>query len=346
MAKKVTVGLILYLGEKYFKQSLESLINQDYPDIEFLIRDQSPNGEAAEYIGKNLAHLLPKIRLERGENLFHSGGHNALINKMQGEYYFCCGYDMLYPADFVSKIVAEMEKPENKKYGSATCELMQWNFQQANPNLPEKTDNIDSFGIGLTKGNYFFDIGQGEKDQEQYKNVHEIFGASGALTVFRKEALQAIAYKNDKNYHEYYDELIHYKNDIDLAYRLQWAGFPCLLVRDLKVYHDRQVSSTKGEFKLLTILKSRRDKSSWAKKNSFFGHLVVIAKNVKGQPFRLTVKFKTWLSHFFRLLYTMFFEREILAEYKNLKKHQKEIAAKTAAIKRNVSAKELERFMV
>lgn len=345
MSIKVTIGLILYQGEHYLKSCLESLTAQDYFNIEYLVRDQSPKGEAAEYIENNLSHLLPKIKLERGENLFHSGGHNALINKMEGEYYFCCSNDILYPPDFVSKIVTILEKPENQKYGSATCKLMQWNFQQRQLELPEKTDIIDSFGIGLTQGHYFYDIGQGEKDVGQYKNLHEIFGASGALTVFRKKALQAIAYKNSKGSIEYYDELIHYKNDVDLAYRLQWAGYPCLLIHDVAVYHDRQVSSTKGEFSFITMLKSRRGKSDWAKKNSFSGHWVVIIKNVKGQAFSWPVKIKTNVSHFLRFIYTFLFERELLGEYKTLKKYEEEIKAKTSSMKRKASPKELEKYM-
>src|SRR5690242_20286147 len=127
---KVTIGLILFKGEKYLSQSLPTLADQDYPNLEFLWRDQSPNGEALEYVQKNLPAITQKISIEKGENLMHSGGHNVLMRKMSGEYYFCCSYDMLYSPDFVSKIVAELEKSENKKYGSATCKIMRWDFRE------------------------------------------------------------------------------------------------------------------------------------------------------------------------------------------------------------------------
>ena len=93
----VTIGLILYKGEKYLPFSIPSLLDQDYPHIEYLFRDQSPNGEAYEFLQKNFAKLLnqKKVHVEKGENLWHSGGHNVLINRMKGAYYIAASYDML-----------------------------------------------------------------------------------------------------------------------------------------------------------------------------------------------------------------------------------------------------------
>lgn len=339
---KVTVGLILYKGEKYLSQSLPSLIGQDYSNVEFLVRDQSPNQEAIKYIQKHLPEIAQKIKIEPGENLMHSGGHNVLMRKMEGEYYFCCSYDMLYSSDFISKIVTELEKPENKKYGSATCKLMHWEFESADNG---KTNIIDSFGLATTKSHHFFDIGQGEKDHNQYNNLIEIFGASGALAVFRKEALQHIGSKNSQGFLEFYDELIHYKNDVDLAYRLQWAGFPCLLIHNTQVWHDRQVSGDVALSKTSGMLKTRKEKNTWIKENSFFGHLVVLKKNFFGQPFSLIVQIKTWFMYFLRLSYVFVFERELLKQFENIKKHQKEIEDKAKKMVRKVTAQDIEKIM-
>lgn len=350
---KVTVGLILYKGEKYLSQSLPSLFAQDYPNIEFLVRDQSPAQEALKYVQENLPEIAQKIHIEPGENLMHSGGHNVLMRKMTGEYYFCCSYDMFYSPDFISKIVTELQKPENKKYGSATCKLMHWEFKEKQ-NLEENaeknkidgvTDVIDSFGLAITKSHHFYDIGQGEEDNKQYDDIIEVFGASGALAAFRKEALQAIAYKNAKGSLEFYDELIHYKNDIDLAYRLQWAGFPCLLVKSTKVWHDRQVSGNVSLSKTSGMLKTRKEKTPWIKENSFFGHVVVLKKNFFGQPFSPMVKIKTWFMHLLRLSYISIFERELLKQFETIKKHQKEIEDKAKKMARRVSTRELEKIM-
>ncbi|MBU0728017.1 glycosyltransferase [Patescibacteria group bacterium] len=340
---KVTIGLILYKGEKYLGCSLPSLINQDYSNIEFLFRDQSPNGEAYDYIQKNLPDLAKKVKLEKGGNLWHSGGHNSLIRKMKGDYYFCCSNDMLYDSNFVSHMVKILEKSENKRFGSATCKLLRWNFKDGQCTIDKSVSTvIDSCGIGITKGHHFYDRGQGETNHVPYSSYKEIFGPSGALAVFRKEALDDISYKNDKGEYEYFDELLHYKNDVDLAYRLQWAGYPSLFIPEVKVYHDRQVASMSDNF--LGKIVSHQKKSDWAKGNSLFGHLIVLKKNFSNK-FSFEVKASTLFNRILRYLHTAFFNPNQLEQYKQVKKFKFEIQKKKKNIVRKKSAKAIEKLM-
>lgn len=364
---KVTIGVILFKGEKYLLKSISTLVSQDYPHTEYLLRDQSPNGEAYEFIKKNLPEVLDKVKFEQGENLMHSGGHNVLMRKMTGEYYLCASYDMLYPSNLVSTMVQVLEKAENKKYGSATCKLMRWDFKEE----PQKEDSpiengaekhkvkthldlesgktnfLDSAGITLTQSNHFYEIGQGEEDKGQYDHLKDIFGASGALTMFRKKALEDIVYTNKKGLQEYYDELLHYKNDVDLAYRLEWAGWLSLFIPEVKVYHDRQVAS-KGDNLSLTvnILRSRNDKSNWAKESSFLGHLIVLQKNFNGQPFSLLVRLKTAWMNFLRMAYVNIFERYLLKQLKIIKTNQAEIKDKAEKMPRKVKPAVIEKLMM
>ncbi|MFH1012809.1 MAG: glycosyltransferase [Candidatus Peregrinibacteria bacterium] len=321
---KVTIGLVLYRGcEKYLGHSLPGLFNQDYPNVEFLIRDQSPNGEIFDYIKNNLPQVFEKATIAKGENLMHSGGHNALMGQMTGDYYIAASEDMLYPPDLASQIVATLERPENRPFGSATVKLMQWDFENQ-----EKTTVIDSVGIGLTRAHYFFDIGQGQKDKGQWAAAKPL-GPSGALGIYRKKALEAVRYQN-----EYFDPLLHYKNDVDLAYRLQWAGHPCLPIPCLKVYHDRQVSSRKN----------RKTRSRFDRENSFFGHLVVLKKNTD-KRFSALTKLETWFYNTSKWLFASVFEPYLRKQYKEVKKHMPEIEARKKAMKRTVAPTEIENLM-
>ena len=356
---KVTIGLILHKGEKYLESCLTSLIEQDYPYIEFLIRDQSPNGEAYEYIKKELPDVFDKLHIEKGENLMHSGGHNMLIRQMTGDYYFCCSFDMWYPQNFVSNVIKELEKHENKKFGSATCKLMVWDYALMHSDYPDidKTNRIDSCGLGICKNHYFYDVGQGELDKSQYDHKIYIFGASGALAIYRKEALEDVVFdstplKADKRWSakgkggkEYFDELIHYKNDIDLAYRLQWAGWPCLFIPEIKVYHDRLAStpySSKNRF--IRILKARKSKSKWVKENSFLGQQIVLIKNYS-KRFSIITKLRTIFHQWGTLLFTLVFEPYLLKQLRVLKKNEKKILKKRDSIIRNVKPERIEKLM-
>jgi GT2 family glycosyltransferase len=344
---KITIGLILFNGERYLKYSLPSLINQDYPDIEYLFRDQSPNGEAFEYIKKELPDVFSKVKIEKGPNLWHSGGHNALIRKMKGNYYFCCSNDMLYPNDFVSKIVTIMEDKENRRFGSATCKLMKWDFEEAQKGDIEasKTNIIDSCGIGLTKGHHFFDIGQGESDHTAYSARKDIFGPSGALAVYRKEALDDIAFTNDKGEKEYFDELLHYKNDVDIAYRLQWAGYSSLFIPEIRVYHDRQVGTKINAGIAIARLKDHAKKSEWVKGNSLFGQLVTLKKNFT-KSYSFEVRFRTWINRIIRFMHTLIFNPGLLKQYALIRKFRSGINKKRNAIMCKKEPREIEKLMV
>lgn len=341
---KVSIGLVLYKGERYLKPCLQSLLNQDYPNIEFLFRDQSPDGEAYEYIKTELQDYWGSFKLEKGPNLWHSGGHNALMRRMNGDYYITCSNDMIYPEDFVSKIIQTLEKPANRHYGSATCKLMVWKFNPDNE-VSELTNTIDSCGIGITASHHFYDIGQGEEDEGQYDSVKDIFGPSGALSVFRKTALDDIAYQNKRGLPEYYDSLLHYKNDVDLAYRLQWAGHKSLFIPNVEVWHDRQATNLhKSPLLARRITKARDDKSIFTKENSFFGQQVVMQKNFNSD-FSLKVRAKTFSYKIAALTYVTLFERYLLKQLKIIREFKEEIQNKQNDIKFRMPPSHIERLM-
>lgn len=317
--KKVTIGVILF-GTKYLKESLPTLLDQNYPEIEFIFRDQEEGEYSAyEYIKKELPDVFKKAKIEKGENLWHGGGHNAIINKMKGDYYFCCSNDMIYPPDFVTKIMEALKK--NPKFTAATCKLKQWDYVSH-----KMTNIIDSFGIGCKEHHHFYDIGQGQEDKGQFDHLKQVWGVSGALCVLSKEALDAIKYQD-----EYYDALLHYKNDVDLSYRLQWAGQKALFIKDVTVFHDRQVAS-------------HTKKTLWMKQSSFFGEKIMMRKNFSNQyPWK--IKLKTYLYHFIKTCFLLITTPKLFKEYKKIKKHKQEIAEKKAAINRSNSIKNIIKLM-
>ncbi len=336
----VTIGLVLHKNEKYLKPCLEGLLSQDYPNLELLVRDQSPQGEALEYIRHNLSDLFRAIKIERGPNLWHSGGHNRLIRRMNGQYYITASVDMSYPSDFITQAISTLEEPENRHYGSATVKLMRWDFiNQA------ETSILDSCGLGITRSHHFYDIGQGEEDKGQYDKQRDIFGPSGALSIFRRNALEDIAFINNAGLPEYYDSLIHYKNDIDLAYRLQWAGHRSLFIPHTKVHHDRQAGNyEQSSFRLLKLLKGRKDKSDFVRENSFFGQQVVLYKNYLPE-FSAGVRFKTGLANNLTKWYCRFKEPELLKQLELIKDIRGELDAKRRAIKFRIAPSKIEKLM-
>ncbi|MFC1613540.1 glycosyltransferase [Patescibacteria group bacterium] len=58
--------------------------------------------------------------------------------------------------------------------------------------LKQECKIIDSVGLKIFKSNRVIEIGQGEQDNGQYDEVKEVFGVSGALPLYRKDALEDV----------------------------------------------------------------------------------------------------------------------------------------------------------
>ncbi len=309
------------------------MLQQDYANCEFLLLDQEEkNWSASKFIKENLPEIAadPRVKIDQGKNLWHSGGHNKLMKKaLNGGagFYICASNDMLYPTDLVSKVVAAFTKEENQKFGSATVKLRQWDFEnQTTTNL------LDSCGIGITRSHHFFDRGQGEEDHGQFDNKREIFGASGALAIFRIKALEEAAI--DK---KVFDERLHYKNDVDLAYRLQLLGWKSLFFPEVVVYHDRQLGGSKS---WIGLFRSRAKTQKWMRENSAFGQLLVIAKNFCND-FSWQVRFLTKLRIAAMKLYAFLFEKSVRNGFRKFEKIRGELEKSP----RKVEASEIEKLM-
>lgn len=255
---KVTIGLVPFGGVKYLPYSLKSLLEQDYPNIEYLVLDQEEGKyTASEWIKAERPEWLEKIDLQQGENLWHSGGMNKLIDRMKGEIFISVSQDMLYPRDFVSKLVKFFR--ENPDFEFATPRLYRWDFE----NL-QKTEFIDSLGIKIDRWQRAWEVGQGRRVGEwkfAVGEMEEIFGASAALLAMRKSAIEKVKVDG-----QVFDKNLHYKNDVDLAYRMQWAGCRGALLNNIIVHHDRFMSN-------------KVKKPFWVKRQSLLGDWIFIWKN-------------------------------------------------------------------
>lgn len=282
---KVSIGIILFGGEKYLSQCLPSLFSVQYPgEIEFLFLDYGPDfsalKEAKKYIPEAKKNMISFVKSQK--KMWHSGGHNSLIHKATGEYYLCASNDMFYDKNFLTPLVEALEK--NSHFSSATGKLLFWDFSP----LPHKnnvrglTTSIDSLGMQISSAQICKDIAQGEKENVAPTEKKEIFGASGALALYKKSALQSVAHTSVVPV-QYFDELLHYKDDVDLAYRLQWAGERCVFVPDSRVWHHRQLAK-------------KTKKTPFDKENSTLGNILFLYKNFiqRGFPFFLLLKTALW----------------------------------------------------
>jgi len=341
---KVLLGGILYDSQdkkyatsKYLPYFIDSLKVQDYKNVQLVFVDNSPSPDNAN--SRHLKNNFPQAKIIwTGENIGYAKAHNLIIREasaVSADYFIASNVDMIYEPNTISELVnAVMKTPQ---ISSALCKIKKWNFVDRNSDTKGKTNFIDTAGIAITKEHRFIDRGQGEIDYGQYEAEEEVFGASGAAVIYKLSALEDVAFIRDDGVKEYFDELMFmYKEDVDLSYRLQWAGYKCIYTPKTAIYHDRTVQSAgKG---IYGIIKGRLGRKKEYKEWSWLNHHIILEKMIDNS-YSGGVIWKTIWYEIKSNLYVLLFEPHILKQWKQLFKLRKEIKARREQIKRRIDSK-------
>jgi len=287
----VSVIILSYNSKHCIEKCLDSLLAQDYQALEILIIITGSADGSKELIYQKYSRNK-KIRIfDPGENLWFSRGNNFGIKNSQGTYVLALNQDTVLEPAFLERLAAVME--HERDLGSVTGKLRHYDFS-----INSKTKILDSTGIEMFKTKRVIDRGQWEVDQGQYDWDTEVFGASGAAAMYRRSALEEVKLPKAGGDFEYFDEdFVAYKEDVDLAWRLQLSGFKCKHVPGAVLYHGRTVGRS-WPTQFVRFILNRREQSRLVRKLSFKNHYLMVVKNSVGSVF--------W-RHF-----AYFFAREIL----------------------------------
>lgn len=105
------------------------------------------------------------------------------------------------------------------------------------------TDVVDSAGMVMTAGGRHWDRGGGRPISPALEEPAWVFGATGAAALYRRTALEDVAYPGG----EVMDEgFFAYREDADLAWRMQRRGWSCLYHPQAVGYHARGFRPEEG----------------------------------------------------------------------------------------------------
>jgi len=337
---KVTIGIISYKDKKYLEQGLPTLLNQDYENYEIMVCDNTPEEEILPWLKKEFPTIIPT---SNGGNIGFGPAHNHMIQmavKNGSDYYLCFNSDMFASKTYVSELVKYMqefaEKYPNKKLGCLTPKLLQWkNFPESPLNIQDNT--YDTTGVMAFKSHKFAERGFGDIDSGQFDDQTEIWGASGASPIFPIKVLQDIQHSEG----EFFDNgFFMYKEDIDLSYRLRWAGYEIQYTSKSVAWHDRTGDDPGG---IINQINKRRDRAVYIKENSFLNHLQMVYKNWSTE-YSWRMKIKTAFFLFKYVAYLALFDRNILKKYSDFKKLKPSLKLKREKMIRRILAREMEQL--
>lgn len=109
----LTLGLPVYNGQRYIRESLEALLGQSFGDFELIISDNASTDGTADICLEYAAHD-PRIRyIRQPRNIGSSPNHNVLVGEARGGLFKWASDDDLYARDLLQRCVEVLhEHPE------------------------------------------------------------------------------------------------------------------------------------------------------------------------------------------------------------------------------------------
>lgn len=328
---RLVVQLVAWNGGKYIPHLFESLRKQTCKDYFLAILDNYSTDNTAELIKMELENFnFSNKFIQKTTNTGFAGGHNFLfkqVESQESEYILLLNQDMYLAADCLEKLVEFMNNHSDA--GVVTPRLMKWDFESIEKiGLDESfTNKVDALGLQVFKNRRVIEQFTGIEWKGSNVETIEVFGVSGTLPMYRTSLLKQIIFSDnnffDENYHSY-------KEDVDLAYRIQEAGSKAYVMLTAVAYHDRSAAGSK-DLNDITALQNKQKQSVWVKYNSYRNHLMTLYKNEYWQNFLLDFIPIVWYE-LKKLVYFFIFDRSVLRGWLDIWQARRKLKIKRVEI--------------
>jgi len=295
-------------GDKFI-ESIKSVANQNYLDIEIIIID---NGSKDGSIEKLESLNIKNIKIYKLQNnLGFTAGSNLGVEKCSGKYFLILNNDAyLDKTNFIQESVDILEKSNNNIIGIFPKVVFNW-----------EQNIINTTYVKWHYRQLWYDDQNGRIDFSEKNKNEEVFGAMFVAPIFKKELWLKIG--------SFDNSFFSYSEDFDVSYRANILGYKFLYCPRIRVKHDFR-SSSKDDYNplwsyfyfqrnyLYTIIKNYQ-KQNLIKNFKFYSSVFInsLKSSIKGRNIEL---FKLHLRVIKDLLKNM---PHLLKERRKIQKNRK-----------------------
>lgn len=218
----VSVLILNYNGKKFITACIESVLAQDYKDLEVIVIDNLSADDSLN-LAKKFDSQIKIIANE--ENLGFAKAMNIGIDIARGDFILTLNVDVTLEPDFVSSLMKVIAS--DRRIGSLSGKI--YRMEKTTPPI------IDSTGHIIFINRLFTDRGDNTPDLGQFDSQEEIFGTCAGAGLYRRTMLEDIRLEG-----EYFDsDFFMFLEDTDLSWRAQLRGWKCVYVPKAVAYHYR-----------------------------------------------------------------------------------------------------------
>ncbi len=308
----VSVSIVTWNHENTISECVSSVLAQDYKNIEILILDNNSSDKTYELLQKFSDKRIKIFKNELNEGF--CGGHNRNLKKSNGEFVLLVNPDCILKKDYISKAI---EIFDISKWIGTVCGLL---IQKE-----EENPIIDSAGLKFSidrRGKLRYN---GLHMSEIKLSVQEIFGADGALPMYRSEMIRSISIEN-----QFFDEMFFaHKEDWDISWRAKNFGWKTYFTPHAIAIHPRNFQS-----KNMAV---RKKMSSFIKFHAVKNQFILLIKNEDAVDFIIHLPFILF-RQILVFFYILFFEQSSLKAYSFIIVNFNSIIKKRRAILKRIKS--------
>jgi GT2 family glycosyltransferase len=201
---------------------LEALNAQAHPVDQTIVVDNHSTDGTVQFVRRQFSSVhLVSLPQNRGT----AGAWNAGLHVATGSYIAFLNNDAYPQPTWLEALVDALEaQPE---FGFAASRLL----------LADGSGRIDSAGDGFDPRFGGVMLGHDQLDGPPFDQPREVFSASGAACIYRREVIEEVGGLDDS--------LFMYSDDVDLGFRARLRGYRCLYVPGAVVDHERGASAVR-----------------------------------------------------------------------------------------------------
>jgi len=220
--KDIAIVILNYNGINYLEEFLDTVLHSSELPLRYIVADNASTDNSVEFLRK----YYPEVEVyELETNYGFSGGYNRIIRALTDlKYIIFLNSDVEVPDGWLEPIIAKME--EDKSIAIAQPKIIAFNDKDYFEYAGAAGGYIDKLSYPFCRGRIFDTL---EKDKGQYDTEDEVFWASGAAMVMRKDIFD--------NLGGFDTDFFAHQEEIDLAWRVKRAGYKVMAYGDSKVFH-------------------------------------------------------------------------------------------------------------
>lgn len=300
----VAICIVIHDDAADLPGCLESIAALRHRPLEIVVVDCDSQDGGLETARAHAPAGIPFQAVALGANLGFAGGMNAAFARAGAPWVLTLNADARPTPDYVTRLL-ERAGPRT---GAVTGRLVR----------PPQGDQLrlDACGMYLTPNWRHLDRGSGKVDRGQFGQPEKVFGATGAASLFRREALDDVAVDG-----EIFDPRFHsFREDAELCFRLRERGWEV-------IYEPAAVA----EHRRFNVPERRSAMPAFVNLHSLKNRYLLRIYHQTGRNFVRTF-FPTLVRDLAALGYVLLRERSSLGAYGWLWRHRAELMRRRRTI--------------